>query len=183
MFREALIDILRRLDQSKQDKLLRNYALIGGVAVSAWGVPRATHDIDFVLALGPSDPVKLSTRLGGKYVAGALDDPLRGVFNLSVAAGHTTVPIQLILLPSHWTDVVFDQAQVLSILGCSVPVVSWQTLILLKLYAGGPQDLLDARELLSVQQPGPESIRDMRRLAAAINLTDELAALLNLDST
>ncbi|HJU04419.1 MAG TPA: hypothetical protein VJ692_04650, partial [Nitrospiraceae bacterium] len=98
-------------------------------------------------------------------------------------AGHTTVPIQLILLPSYWTDAVFGGMQVLSILGCSVPVVSWQALILLKLYAGGPQDLLDARELFSVQQPGPESIREMRTLAAAINLTDELAAFLNLDST
>ena len=52
MFQEALTEILSRLEAAHNRRLLHAYALIGGFAVSAWGVPRATHDIDFAVAIG-----------------------------------------------------------------------------------------------------------------------------------
>jgi hypothetical protein len=35
MFRKALTEIVRRLDELKRNELLHDYALIGGMAVSA----------------------------------------------------------------------------------------------------------------------------------------------------
>ena len=77
----------------------------------------------------------------------------------------------------------FDQAQPLHVLDCSVPVVSWQSLVLLKLYAGGPQDLIDAERLLVIQRPDLVALRAMHRLAEPVGLsrafTDLLARVAN----
>ena len=88
MFREALTQIVQRLETAKREGLLRGYGLIGGFAVAAWGVPRATHDIDFIIvATGGADPARLESALGGHYRPGAADDPLRGVFVTAVNVG------------------------------------------------------------------------------------------------
>jgi len=183
MFREALIDIVRRLEQARQGGLLHAYVLIGGFAVAAWGLPRATEDIDFALDLGRTDAFPLADALGGQYRAGAPDDPLAGVITLSVKVSGQAIPIQLLLLPRRWTPVLFDQAQPLHVLDCSVPVVSWQSLVLLKLYAGGPQDLIDAERLLVIQRPDPVALRAMHTLAEPVGLsrafTDLLARVAN----
>ena len=45
--RELLIDSLRRLNRSHV-----TYYLTGSMASNYWGIPRTTHDIDFVIQLG-----------------------------------------------------------------------------------------------------------------------------------
>ena len=66
-----------------------------------------------------------------------------------------------------------SQVSVIPVHGCSVPVVSWQALVLLKLYAGGPQDLIDAQEVWAVRQPDTESIREIQSLADTLGLSGE----------
>lgn len=151
--------------------------MIGGGAVAAWGVPRATHDLDFALALGVGDPVALSRHLGAEYQAGDADDPLCGVFQLTVTIEEVAIPVQLIVLPSVWNTIIFGGITTLSVFGCAVPVVSWQSLILLKLYAGGPQDLLDARQVLAVCQPNPVDMQAISPLADQLGLSAAWQAL------
>ena len=67
-------------DDAKTRHHLDQYALIGGFAVSVWSVPRATHDVDFALALGSSDPAALSRLLQAEFQPGEPDDPLRVSF-------------------------------------------------------------------------------------------------------
>lgn len=177
MFVQALTEILRRLDDAHTHHLLDRYALIGGFAVAAWGVPRATHDLEFALALGGGDPVAMFRHLGVEYQAGDADDPLCGVFLLTVTIEDVAIPVQLIVLPSVWNTVIFRGITTLSVFGCAVPVVSWQSLILLKLYAGGPQDLLDARQVLAVCQPGQVDMQTISLLADQLGLSAEWQAL------
>ena len=73
MFDQALTEIVRRLEDARTHHLLDQYALIGGLAVAAWGVPRATHDLDFALALGSADPAALSRALNARFQAGEDD--------------------------------------------------------------------------------------------------------------
>lgn len=153
MFSEALSHIIGRLDQAQKERLLHSYALIGGFAVAAWGVARATQDIDLAVALGTSEPQTLASYLGATYESGGIDDPLRGVFRLSLKCEGQEVPVQLIVLPSKLAAIAFSQIETLAVLGCSVPVVNWQALVLLKLFAGGPIDLQDARTLLQCENP------------------------------
>lgn len=62
-----------------------------------------------------------------------------------------------------------------------VPVVSWQVLLLLKLYAGGPQDMVDALpQILKVRQPRADDLRQIAEMAESLGLLKEWTALLNL---
>lgn len=178
VFRQALIEIIRRLDQARERKLVQSYALVGGFAVAAWGVARATRDIDLAVALGAADPGLLAAHLKASYHPGDPDDPLRGVFSMELPAGEQAVPVQLIVLQPRWADVVFRRVESLSVLDCSVPVVNWQALVLLKLYAGGPVDLQDARDIVVVRQPSPAERKNLSDQADALGLAEECKALL-----
>lgn len=46
---DLLLDCLRRLNEGGV-----NYMLTGSMASNAWGIPRTTHDLDFVIQLLPS---------------------------------------------------------------------------------------------------------------------------------
>lgn len=179
MFEQALADILRRLDQARERKLLQGYALVGGFAVSVWGTPRATQDIDLAVALGAADPNQLASHLKAGYQPGDPDDPLRGVFRLEVHVGERMVPVQLIVLQPKWTEAIFQRVETVRVLGSPVPVVNWQALVLLKLYAGGPVDLQDARDILAVRQPSARERDDLSAQAQALGLAEECTALLS----
>jgi len=47
--RELLVDSLRRLNRTGI-----NYYLTGSMASNYWGIPRTTHDLDFVIQMPPS---------------------------------------------------------------------------------------------------------------------------------
>lgn len=179
MFREALIEIIRRLDQAQDRKLVQSYVLVGGFAVSVWGTPRATHDIDLAVALGSADPARLATHLKASYHPGDPDDPLRGVFRVELPIGEQVAPVQLIVFQPRWGEVVFRRVETLSVLGCQIPVVNWQALVLLKLYAGGPVDLQDARDIVAVRRPSPPERKDLAAQAEALGLAEECKALLS----
>jgi hypothetical protein len=111
-------------------------------------------------------------------LAGAADDPLRGVFQLSVPVAGTNVPVQLVVLATPLSSALLREAQTLTLFETPVPVVSWAYLVLLKLYAGGPQDLLDAREILSARRPSGAELDALRSLGARFGLEGEMARLI-----
>ena len=173
MFQEALAEILSRLETAQSRGLLSRYALIGGFAVSAWGVPRATQDIDFAIAIAQADPKALAAFIGGRYQAGEPDDPLRGVVVVSIEVEHEPISLQLLFFPSLLTELAFRHVETLSVLACSVPVVSWPVLIILKLYAGGPRDLLDVHQLLKVRRPQANDVQEIDSMAQVAGVLSE----------
>lgn len=179
MFPEVLNQVVTRLEHARKNGLLEVYALIGGFAVSAWGVSRATEDIDLAVALGTSQPHVLAAHLSATYEAGDADDPLQGVFHLAIENNGQEVRVQLIVLRPEWAKVVFKGIETLNVIGCAVPVVNWQALVLMKLYAGAPIDLQDARSVTAVRKP---TIGDQEGLVAqadALGLAQEIRTLLN----
>lgn len=89
------------------------------------------------------------------------------------------VPIQMVLLPPAWTSIIFRGIETLPVFGCVVPVVSRQSLILLKLDAGGPQDLLDAQQILAARRPIQAERQAVSALADQIGLSTAWKALIN----
>jgi hypothetical protein len=51
--RELLLDCLERLNRCRMP-----YMLAGSMASNFWGIPRSTHDLDFVLVMRPADTTR-----------------------------------------------------------------------------------------------------------------------------
>jgi hypothetical protein len=173
VFKEALAHILSQLEGARSHGLLQDYALIGGFAVSTWGIPRATQDIDFAVAIGAVDPQRLAEFMDGRYEPGEADDPLRGVVHATIDVGPEAVSVQLVLFPPVLTTLTFRHIETVSILEQEVPVVSWQALVLLKIYAGGPQDKLDARQILALRNPHPDDLRTIAEMADSLGILSD----------
>jgi hypothetical protein len=155
---------------------------LAGLRLPPGGGPRATHDIDFAIAIGTKEPDALAAFMEGRYDAGGPDDPLKGVIRATVTVGATSVPLQLVFLPATFTDATFEQIEMLSIMNHRVPVVNWATLVLLKLYAGEPQDILDAKQILIVRQPAGDELTRLSALADRLGLREEWIALSGKDT-
>ncbi len=82
------------------------------------------------------------------------------------------------MLPSVWSPVLFGQIQTLELAHNLIPVVSWKALLLLKLYAGGPKDLLDAYTLFEHQQPHSNAQESIATMAKQVGLIEEWKAFL-----
>ena len=119
--------------------------------MAAHGVARSTADLD-LLATAPSllDPGRWDRiRQEGATVnihPGDGDDPLAGVVRLSEPEERD---VDLVVGRGGWQEGILARAQRISLLDASVPVVEPADLILLKLYAGGPQDAWDIQQLLA----------------------------------
>ncbi|MGD9852884.1 MAG: hypothetical protein AB7T38_16660 [Nitrospirales bacterium] len=180
VFPQALTTVLARLETDRLQGLVEAFTLIGGFAVSAWGVPRATQDIDFAIAIGSANPHALAAFLEGRFEPGEPDDPLNGVLHASIQVGSASVSLQAILFPSFLTEITFRHVDTLSIMDQLVPVVTWQMLILLKLYVGGPQDRLDAQQILQVRNPKPDDLQEIGSMAKSLGVLEDWTALLDL---
>jgi hypothetical protein len=131
------------------------HALIGAAALAAHGVARSTYDIDLlttdarVLGRGfwtalDDDGATIDIRKGDS------EDPLAGVIRIETTGDR---PVDIILGKHEW------QTRAVELADHSpegAPVVRRRDLVLLKLYAGGAQDLWDVRELL--QLPGRDRL-------------------------
>ena len=131
------------------------HALIGAAALAAAGVARSTFDIDLltgdsaVLAEGFWVPLR-GPDLSVDIRRGDHEDPLAGVVRLEAASDR---PVDVIVAKHAWQSHAIARAERPP---GGPPVVTPADLVLLKLYAGGSQDLWDVRELLAT--PGGETI-------------------------
>ncbi len=136
------------------------HAVIGATALAVHGVTRATADID-VLALDPRclDPgVWSSAVTAGATVdirRGDADDPFAGV--IRVISGDETA-VDVIVGRAHWQTAILERALATSVAGTSIPVARAADIVLLKLYAGGPQDAWDIEQLVDAV---PDVARDV----------------------
>jgi len=123
-------------------------ALIGGVALGAHGIARATLDADLLVADGIVLTREFWRGLTGAGLPeirrGDADDPLGGVVRF---AGDTE-SVDVLLGRGLWTSQILARRIRLRVQRRAVPVVDRADLVGLKLFAGGPQDLLDVRLLV-----------------------------------
>ena len=153
MLSEALRTIIPVLDA-----LQIPYALIGGLALAPHNVVRATEDLDFLVdssSTASSDLARQFEARGFPSVArkGDIDDPIAAVVIVEIPSSTGNVRRDLILPARRWQREIIRKATPVAIEGTVVRVVRAQDLFLLKLYAGGPQDLLDAANLLRMESP------------------------------
>lgn len=126
------------------------HCVIGAAALAAHGVSRSTQDID-LLALGPA-ALEGSTWIELKDAGvsvdvrrGDSDDPLAGVVRLETAEGSV---VDVVVGRAGWQRSVIERARPVRLADLEVSVADAPDTVLLKLYAGGPQDLWDIHQLL-----------------------------------
>ena len=128
------------------------HAMIGATALAVLGSSRSTQDLDVlttdraVLELScwsglTARGAEVEVRIGDS------SDPLVGVVRITRDRER---PVDIIVGEAPWQDRVLAESPVHAIADIEVPVVDRVGFILLKVYAGGPQDLWDVEQLLAI---------------------------------
>jgi hypothetical protein len=164
------------------------FALIGGLAVSTWGAIRATRDIDLLADSNPSpignrllrDELKRfleKKRCAVEWRVGDFDDPIPLLLHLQLGNKSTGTVADILWAHKRWHQTALQRRQQVKAGQHLFWVLHPEDLILMKLDAGGPQDLLDVQALLSAGPPDM-SIARLKRKAASIRLRKVLESCL-----
>jgi len=123
--------------------------LFGAQAVTSYGVPRLSADVDVTLALVPDDPERFARDMHTAGFTLRVDDPefVRRTRVMPFIHVTTGMPLDVVLAGSGLEDEFLDRAVPTDVGGTSVPVIELGDLIVAKLLAGRAKDLDDAGAL------------------------------------
>jgi hypothetical protein len=128
------------------------HAMIGATAMAALGASRSTQDLDILTTDRGVLKSACWRRLeeGGATVKirfGDIQDPLVGVVRVTRRSDR---PVDVIVGEGSWQERILADASLRRVADIEVPVVDEIGLVLLKLYAGGPQDRWDIEQVLAL---------------------------------
>lgn len=146
-----LLDVAEILRRERVD-----YAVIGAFALTVLGVVRATTDVDALLFTKPGRLAKLEKpfRRAGfdtELRTAEADDPIAGMLVLRDGFGNC---VELLGGLRNMDPEIFSRALEIRFRSELLRVVGREDFIAMKCFAGGPQDLLDARSAYQAA-PGP----------------------------
>lgn len=144
-----LIDVLDVL-HAKSVK----YAVIGAMAGAVHGVVRASLDADAIVSLAAIEAPKLSKDLADAgfnvdLKKGAADDPIAAVL---VVRDKYKNRVDLLFGLKGFDLEAFDRVVQIEMSGQVLQVISREDFIAMKLFAGGPVDVRDARQAYYVNK-------------------------------
>ena len=127
------------------------FAVIGAAALAVHGIARSTQDLDLLVVdrrCLDADYWAPLRAAGAEVVVHRGDDadPLAGVARLRMAG---EPDLDVVVGKPRWHAGVIERAAAVRVEGADVPVARAADLVLLKLYAGGPQDAWDVTQLLA----------------------------------
>jgi len=143
-----------------------NYAVVGAMAGSVHGIVRASFDADAVLSLA----VQRAPELERKFKAagfrttlrrGDQDDPIGALLSLSDGFENR---VDLLIGLRGLEPAAFSRAMELTFEKAPLRVIGLEDFIAMKVFAGGPQDLADARAAISTGSQAVD-LTLLRRLA------------------
>jgi hypothetical protein len=138
-------------DGMRREGLIDDYALIGGLALSAWVRPRTTRDVDLVIAVSKetswSDIIALiEARLVRKVAVQKGTQRTNIKEKLSFILGQVEVDV-ISTRGFALAAEAIESATIAEVFGMNVKVVTPEYLILLKLLPLSDQDAVDIRAL------------------------------------
>ena len=141
-----LLDVVEVLARERVD-----YAVIGAMAASVHGVLRASMDADAVLSittqqLGQLHEIFRNAGFATDLRRGDLDDPIAAVLALSDEFSNR---VDLLVGLRGLEKEAFQRAIDVTFQGGKLRVVCVEDFVAMKVFAGGPQDLADARYALA----------------------------------
>jgi len=175
---DFLIDVLARLGQTGID-----YMLAGSMASNYWGIPRTTHDLDFVVVLEPHQVEQFVAAFrSGLFIQ---EISVRSVFQppyqFNVLDEQSALKADFWLLRDNdFEKAAFKRRLAVELFGISAWITTAEDVILHKLYwnklTPSDRQLQDAAGVYSVQQ-GALDLFYLNRWASTLDVQHELADL------
>lgn len=156
-----------------------DYAFVGGLAVMAWGQPRATVDIDVLLDYTEEDVHGLDRALGDEDLTVQQRDlrlSLEDGSHVTVFDEHSRFHVDVKPALGDLERDEVDRAEEVRFEGAHLRFAPPEETIAFKLHFGSPRDLEDARSVLARQRERIDEDR-LTELARRLGVEDELAAL------
>ncbi|MEM9828286.1 MAG: nucleotidyl transferase AbiEii/AbiGii toxin family protein [Planctomycetota bacterium] len=165
------------------------YAVMGGLAVRVHAIPRPTYDADFILAIDRNQLPRLfesvqeiGLTVAPPYLSGWVDKvaemPL--VKFRAYVAEETGIDVDVFLAETDFQRNVIQNRMGVEVNGKSIQVVTAEDLLLLKLLASRPRDLIDVADLIFIQ--GELDSAYLRRWATSLGIIDRLEAAFKMES-
>lgn len=147
-FEEAFQDLFRILNE-----LPFPYCLIGALALGAWGTPRATHDLDAMIAIGDTDRAQV---LAALQQHGFVEDSQWAEHNPMIRDQHirlrrVAIPVDLMLPKDNHDQACLSRRRQYELGNLSLWIISPEDLVIHKLKAGRAQDFIDVLSVLRRQ--------------------------------
>lgn len=156
------------------------YVIVGGIAVMAWGQPRATMNIDALVALAPDDVDRFAEAAGAESfqvdryaIQQAFEDQSHVTVFDQESAYH--VDVKLAMSAEERAEV--EAAVVVPFEGGDLRIAPPEEVVAWKLKFGAPQDLQDARSVV-VRQGGDLDMGRLVSLAGRLGVEKELERLM-----
>lgn len=149
---DKLLESLALLHKRLQEAGIPS-AAIGGIALSLWGEPRATRDVDVKVLLGREDAPRLLKALGTDYVP-ISDDPLHALthFGFLFVEDRWGTRLDLLLSDTEFDVEVIRRARSVEMApGVVVNVCTAEDLLIYKLISTRPRDYDDAASIVRRQ--------------------------------
>lgn len=175
----ALYDIVDILEE-----LHVPYVVMGGIAVRVHGIPRPTHDVDFTISLPRTSLPQFFANATAKgftvpevYESGWVDQVAgMPLVKLRIYLESHGVDVDVFLAESNFQRSLLSRRQFHDYEGRTIAFVSPEDLILLKLVANRPRDLMDVGDVLFVQGQLDETY--LRHWADELGVCDQLTKVL-----
>ncbi|MCA9079689.1 MAG: nucleotidyltransferase [Planctomycetaceae bacterium] len=166
------------------DRMGLEYVVIGGIAVRAYAIPRPTFDIDFTVAIPRDrlfelfrDTERLGYSVAESYQQGWVDTVAKmPLVKIRCYLQGQGVDVDIFLAENAFQRAMLERRQLVETGDGTVWIASPEDVILLKLLASRPRDLLDVQDILFTQ--GELDRPYMFRWADQLDLNDHLKAAL-----
>jgi hypothetical protein len=169
---DALIALLNRMSV--------DYVIMGGLAVRAYSIPRATEDVDITLALDLERLPELYQELEEQdyvvpepYKSGWLDE-LKGMHLVKLRRylGDHSIDVDVFLVETAFQEQVMERRQIAEVEGRPYWIATPEDLVLLKLVSGRPRDWIDVGDVFFTQ--GDLDVAYMRQWAKELGVEQQL---------
>ncbi len=184
MISQSFVGIIKKFSKiCKKNKI--DFMFTGGIAVSVWGNPRATYDIDGIIGISIAETKKfLDMVVKGGFVYDK-KTPIKSIQNLSFITlkypyKKSKIYVDIFIAKDEYLKESLSRKKEIKFYDTKISIIAPEDLILYKLFSGRNKDIEDIHDIL-FSQKGKLNIEYMKKwaenLGISYKLKDELKSV------
>jgi len=171
-----LVFLLKKV-VNKLEKLKIPYMVTGGIAVSFWGLPRTTHDVDIVVKIREEDKNRVIRAFGKEFYISekAVTEAIKNQFTFNIVHYKSGLKIDFWLAKeTDFGDLEFKRRQKRKVFGKEIYFISPEDLILEKLLwfkkSQSTRHLEDTEGIIKISKPDLDYIKNWAKKHSTIEI-------------